>query len=61
MRRLPGFTPPSAGELVAPAAAPYMKLARRRGRKSLARPQKAAKVVRRAARTPAARALNDRA
>jgi hypothetical protein len=36
MRRLPGFTPPSAGELVAPAAAPYMKLARRPGRKSLA-------------------------
>jgi len=33
---LPGFTLPSAGELVASAAAPYMKRVRRPGRTSLA-------------------------
>jgi len=36
MRRLPGYTLPNAGELAAPAAAPYMKRVRRPGRKSLA-------------------------
>ena len=36
MRRLPGYTLPNAGELVAPAATPYMKRVRRLGRKSSA-------------------------
>ncbi len=34
MRRLAGFTPPTAGELVAPAANPYMRRVRRPGRQS---------------------------